>query len=156
MAIVDVLPDMPDIPVKARRMRLEKSDFQAHGYTSGCPACIQLRRGGVGVTKGHTPECRTRLEGELVKTAAGRARKEREAARKEEELTQHLRQDDERQQKEKELIEKKNNEEALEDAPRRESESKPETFRMDEQDGADSEAARGCLTAPWRLCVVWR
>ena len=43
------------------------------------------------------------MEGKPEKTVEGRARKERETARREEELTQRLLAEDERQQKEKDM-----------------------------------------------------
>ena len=84
------LPPMPDVQVKTRRLRLLPRDFQVHGYTGGCPGCVHIRRGSIGPSRNHTVECRARIEGELDKSAEGRSRKERETARREEELTQRL------------------------------------------------------------------
>ena len=97
---------MPDITVKSKRLRLGQQHFMNHGYTGGCPGCIHLRRSGAGPSKIHIQECRSRMEGELTKTSEGRARKEKERARVEEEFTQQLVAEDERQQMEKELAEK--------------------------------------------------
>ena len=63
VVVHDELPDMPEVPVKTRRMRLTQPDFQTHGYTGGCPGCIHLRRGGEGPSRNHTDACRARLGG---------------------------------------------------------------------------------------------
>ena len=76
-----------------------------HGYTAGCAGCIALRRK-TGQSKNHTEECRLRMEQCLTATAEGRSRKEREAGRREEELTTALRAEDDRINKEKELSDK--------------------------------------------------
>ena len=140
--VTDGLPEMPEVTAKSRRMRLVPQDFQLYGYTGGCPGCIHLRRGGGGQSRNHTQECRDRLEKEIEKTAAGRARKEKETARKEDELTKRLVAEDEKIQKEKEMADRKDaakaNEVTLDDGPQHASESKPEEFRMDQDDVASS------------------
>ena len=92
----DGLPEMPEVTVKSRSIRLMPQDFQLYGYTGGCPGCIHLRRGGAGQSRNHTQECRDRREKDIETTAAGRARKEKETARKEMELTKHLVAEDEK------------------------------------------------------------
>jgi hypothetical protein len=55
-----------------RRFPISRKDLTAHGYTSGCPGCKAVLRGGI--KQKHTPACRARLEKEMsgedkVKTA---------------------------------------------------------------------------------------
>ena len=38
----DGLPEMPEVVVRSRRMRLGPQDFKTHGYTGGCPGCVHL------------------------------------------------------------------------------------------------------------------
>ena len=89
----DLLP--PDVVTQTtvRRMRLAPSDFLVHGYTAGCPSGIALCRK-TGQSKNHSEECRLRMEQCLAATPEGRSRKEREADRREEELTAALRAED--------------------------------------------------------------
>ena len=68
------IPQAPDA-TSSRRMMLNPEDFTAHGYTDGCPGCDRIRRGGGGGRRGHSDECRTRIETELSKTNEGRRRK---------------------------------------------------------------------------------
>ena len=53
-------PEVAEEAVNARRARLVPRDFVAHGYTGGCPGCIQLQRGG-GVSRNHSEACRSRM-----------------------------------------------------------------------------------------------
>ena len=53
--------------VKGRRTYFKDQDFEKHGYTEGCPGCASRGKKGLRM-KGHTEECRKRLEGELEKT----------------------------------------------------------------------------------------
>ena len=134
------LPLMPEVTAGTRRMRLLPKDYEKHGYTTGCPGCIRLRRGGAGPSRNHSDECRAKLEGELAGTSEGRARKERETARREEELTQRLSSEDERQKHEQAQKE-------IEESQKVEVEAKPEGERegMDESDHVEleSQPARG-------------
>ena len=50
---------------QTRRTYLKKEDFETHGYSEGCEGCRRLRTGGM-TAKGHTEECRNRME-ELLK-----------------------------------------------------------------------------------------
>ena len=67
----DLIPSNPEAdPVVTanggyvpRRVRIVKADLIAHGYTSGCPACLSAKLGD-GVRRGpHTEDCRVRIEG---------------------------------------------------------------------------------------------
>ena len=86
-------PDAADLP-HVRRMRLDKGDFIDHGYTAGCGGCIALQRG-LGVSRNHTEQCRSRMEKAVEKSDVGRARKERVEARHEDRLTHELEREDE-------------------------------------------------------------
>lgn len=108
----DDLPPEPEVTVTRRRMRLAPEDFSRHGYTAGCPGCIALRR--KAPSKNHSESCRKRMEECLGETAEGRNRKEKEASRKEQELTEALEAEDAANQKEAEVQEQ----------ARREAESK--------------------------------
>ena len=112
----DVLPQDVEIPVGTRRMRLSPSDFVVHGYTAGCPGCIALRRK-AGQSRNHTEQCRLRMENCLKETAEGRSRKEREAARREDELTAALAAEDAKIQAEKSNREARSQGEQAETAP---------------------------------------
>ena len=48
-------------------------DFVKYGYTVGCPGCEQLQLQ-LDQRRGHTEECRKRIEEEIAKTAEGKAR----------------------------------------------------------------------------------
>ena len=67
--------------------------------------CVGLRRK-TGQRKNHSEECSLRMEQCLAATSDGRSRKEREAGRREEELTAALRAEDGRITKEQEISEK--------------------------------------------------
>ena len=84
-----VLPGDLEPVIGMRRMKLAATDFELHGYTAGCSGCIHLQRG-AGTARGHTEACRTRMEKCLIETEQGRARKEREVARREEQLTEEI------------------------------------------------------------------
>ena len=43
-----------------RNFYIKAKDFEEHGYTSGCPGCASLIRGGA--RRGHAKECRKRME----------------------------------------------------------------------------------------------
>ena len=83
-------------------MRLNPKDFLIHGYTAGCAGCEALRRK-TGERRNHSGPCRLRMETALNETAEGRARKDREAARREEELTEALMAEDAKIRREEEL-----------------------------------------------------
>ncbi len=65
---------MPEVTARTRRMRLLPKDYERHGYTTGCPGCIHLRRGGAGPSRNHSDECRARIEAEPAQTERGKAR----------------------------------------------------------------------------------
>ncbi len=58
-----------------RRMRINKTDLETHGYTDGCPQCTHTRRyGGAKPGGTHTAACRARLVEAIGQSAAGQAR----------------------------------------------------------------------------------
>ena len=59
-----VAPEVTEEVVNARRVRLVPTNVLAHGYTGGCPICIQLQRGG-GVFRNNSEARRSRMEGML-------------------------------------------------------------------------------------------
>lgn len=59
-------PDAAPVPAACgefapRRMRLNRNDFDAHGFTAGCPGCIHIQSGLAG-SRNHSEECRKRIE----------------------------------------------------------------------------------------------
>ena len=70
-------------------MRLTLGDFKIHGYSAACPGCVHLQRN-TGTPRNHTEACRSRIEDALEQTDIGRLRKERAAARKDDQLTNAL------------------------------------------------------------------
>ena len=71
------LPLMPEVTAKTRRMRLLPRDYEKHGYTTGCPGCMHLRRGGADPSRNHSDACQARIEGEMACTSEGRASEDR-------------------------------------------------------------------------------
>ena len=59
----------------ARRTRLTREDFEAHGFTPGCYGCRLLREGGE-KSGGHNEVCRQRMEAANSSTAGGKDRVE--------------------------------------------------------------------------------
>ena len=59
----------------ARRTRLTREDFEAHGFTPGCYGCRLLREGGE-KSGGHNEVCRQRMEAAISSTAGGKDRVE--------------------------------------------------------------------------------
>ena len=102
-----VIPAEPALTQHVRRMRLAPEDFQKFGYTGGCQGCIHLQRNSPS-RRNHSEACRKRIEAEVTKTAEGRARKEKESQRREDELTKELEKEDERIKAESEAINKAN------------------------------------------------
>ena len=70
----DAAPQEPQPPPQRqiRRMRITETLLQQYGYTVGCEGC-RFRRAGLGETRPHTEECRTRVEAALAANEAGRA-----------------------------------------------------------------------------------
>ena len=67
-------PAKPQIVV-ARRVYIRAPDLEAFGHTKGCPRCEhELRYGANRSGRPHSDICRTRIMGELAKTAQGRLR----------------------------------------------------------------------------------
>ena len=86
-----------DVGGGSRRMMLRPSDFRAHGYTAGCPGCIELQTTGLTGSRRHSEVCRARIEGELIKTPEGRHRKDREKLRRDVEFAKAIAEEEERQ-----------------------------------------------------------
>ena len=122
----DVLPPDVETQTAVRRMRLAPSDFLVHGYTAGCPGCVALRRK-TGQSKNHSEACRLRMKQCLTGTSEGRSRKEREAGRREEELTAAIPAEDARITKDHEL-----NEQATKDAATAASSTDPRPLASEE------------------------
>ena len=59
---------------KARDVYFRKTDFEKHGYTTGCPGCLRLRVNGA--PRLHTKACKYRIKEELQKTPEWRERLE--------------------------------------------------------------------------------
>ena len=88
-----VAPEVAEEAFNTTRVRVVPRYFLAHGNTGGCPGCIQLQRG-VGVSRNHSEACRSRMEGILEDSVEGKMRKDRAAARREEQLTWELERQD--------------------------------------------------------------
>ena len=59
------MPNPAAAPILPRRMKLRQEDFIDHGYTIGCPGCESIQLGS-NVRRGHSEECRSRMERELI------------------------------------------------------------------------------------------
>ena len=80
---VGVGPATPSTPISApggdpvpRGAKLNSSDFERHGFTTGCLNCEQIQVGSP-TRKNHTESCRKRMEEELITTSEGQDRLER-------------------------------------------------------------------------------
>ena len=60
-----------------RRAILLKHDFEAHGYTEGCPECRHMNTGLGHRGRGHSDKCRRRMEVALGQEEEGKERLER-------------------------------------------------------------------------------
>ena len=69
-----------DKEVHRRRFRVTAQMLIDYGYTEGCEGC-RLRKAGMEERRGHTEECRRRIEKEMEKTEDGRRRKKNEQER---------------------------------------------------------------------------
>ena len=69
------VPPAAEPGLTARRTPLRKADFVSFGYTSGCPACVNLESEGK-TRKGHNEVCRKRIEAESMKSEEGKRRVE--------------------------------------------------------------------------------
>ena len=54
-----------------RRMRINAELLKQHGYTPGCEGC-RFRRAGLGESRGHSEECRSRIEAAMAQSEAGK------------------------------------------------------------------------------------
>jgi hypothetical protein len=68
-----------DPAVQVRAMRLQKADFEAHGYSDGCRGCVAVRRSAQGIP--HTAACRARMETAMATTPEGADRVRQSAER---------------------------------------------------------------------------
>ena len=69
----------PDQKPQPRSFITRPSDFAVHGYTKGCPSCINLSKG-LGASEDgarHSLKCRDRIREARMGTTEGRARIER-------------------------------------------------------------------------------
>ena len=69
--------DVPEVAkegARPRRWRIRKADFEKMGYTKGCEGCRHTQAGMKGTHRGHSEECRKRIEEELRKTPEGKRR----------------------------------------------------------------------------------
>ena len=74
-------PDVPEIrDVLPRRVKFNKDDYVAHGYTGGCPGCMRAASGGSRLP--HSEDCRKRMEDCLRSTPEGKRRIEASEARR--------------------------------------------------------------------------
>ena len=66
------IPTPAEGPRNVYRMRLKRDDFIEKGFTDGCPGCKAILSGGP--VRGHTEQCRKRMEGLMQQTPAGQER----------------------------------------------------------------------------------
>ena len=50
-----------------KRMKIQQRYLEQAGFTSSCIKCRAIQRGDKTVTTGHSPECRVRVEAEMMK-----------------------------------------------------------------------------------------
>ena len=62
-------------------MRIRADDMKKFGYTGGCPGCVWHTER-IGPHRGHSSECRKRIEEAMAETEEGRKRMEVTKARK--------------------------------------------------------------------------
>ena len=68
-------PAPREAPTAPRRMRINKSDLETHGYTANCQQCEHTRRYGTSKPGGnHTAACRKRLSEAIGGSEVGRQR----------------------------------------------------------------------------------
>ena len=90
-------PDMPEVPatdIQSRRLRLQKKDFERHGYTAGCGGCVYLQRNSE-VSRNHSEACRKIMEECISNEVDGWLRKQRADDRWRDQLTRELEREDE-------------------------------------------------------------
>ena len=70
------------------RMRLKRDDFIQRGFTDGCPGCRAILAGhGV---RGHTEQCRTRMESLMQQSREGKERLQRQADKENEFIARRI------------------------------------------------------------------
>ena len=116
------------------RLRLRKEDFVRHGFTEGCLGC-QALIAGTGA-RGHSEQCRDRMNEALEETEEGRQRRERQGEKENEYLARELEKFDEDQRAKKARLSK--------DVPSSTSASSSSGLKRDgsEQDDARKEKVR--------------
>jgi len=86
-----VKPEEPDVGPKSRAMKIMPKHLVNAGYTPGCPKCRDLQQGTQSIVgRGHTAECRRRIEEVLKTDDKLKEDVERAENRKNEYLTRHL------------------------------------------------------------------
>ncbi len=64
-------------PALPRKLRINQSDLDAHGYTDGCPQCLHIQRYGKARPGGqHSNRCRERVEKAIGESELGKSRME--------------------------------------------------------------------------------
>ena len=87
------IPTPVEGPRNVYRMRLKRDDFIEKGFTDGCPGCKAILSGGP--VRGHTEQCRKRMEGLMQQTTEGQERIKRQVDKENEYITQRLAASDE-------------------------------------------------------------
>ena len=85
---------LPDpAPIKTnyapRAVRLAVKDFERFGFTGGCPGCEYLATG-LGGRKGHSTECRLRMEDLLSEDADGQLKLKNADERRQQWMTEQV------------------------------------------------------------------
>ena len=65
-----------------RGLRIREEDLKRYGYTAGCAGCAWYSNK-VGLHRGHSTDCRSRIEGEMRETEEGKSRLEEARTRRE-------------------------------------------------------------------------
>ena len=82
------IPSAPSGTKTVYRMRLKKDDFLDNGFTEGCLGCKAILSG-TGV-RGHTEQCRKRMNDIIQKTSEGKERVKRQIDRENEYFSRQL------------------------------------------------------------------
>ena len=70
-----ILVDMDEKQTQVRRMKITAHILRKYGFTEGCEGC-RFRRAGLGEHRGHTEECRQRIEAEMEGDEEGKRKKD--------------------------------------------------------------------------------
>ena len=76
-------PKTAERSFQPRGLKIREEDQHKYGYTAGCAGCAWYSNK-VGLHRGHSKDCRSRIEGKMRETEEGKSRLEGERTRREE------------------------------------------------------------------------